>query len=777
MNRSKIDDERVIHSTAIVCPTCRSNEFYRDAQSGIVCIYCGLEMPNFLLESQEEAGHGRDEAEITFGARRLPRTGQKVKALRSTFRTSLSELFSIYQYCLILFVKELARLLSVNNTDQTELEHDMIITAKRLWSMYLQRWQKCPTACKIEGIFCKKFYNKTDNRFCVCEDPFFSENHPAFPTKPLLLGFLDLIVRIHRLSCVPADIVRFCDRGLLPFHNLWEALPESIRQPIEHSHYTRFFTLKHAGRLTPMNIWYHTTILAASLHVDIPPLNVPAVALSFIHGLGLPEDEVWPTYVQIAHLFEEDQGVAPLRGLQTDDIHHVEHIMIMVLFACLLCTTWSEWSLSTYTALDEFSVASLLHTSITDDDNIIEAIPNVTDMTDLDLELSRKLLPHICIQSRKVLSDVLRRHFQASKSTSSSSSSPSTSTLRPINRVILHLLDQLQVSIMHHEEGHQSKGNLTEKISQLFPQHAEIPTKSSDFPNYFSESIPPEPITYSHQLLFHAWLSKEDRAYLRVLDGRPTQRIGHARAKDGHNPIRHYTSYARHTEDSTGRRPLSYTLLLERAAKYLYIPPLLLQQGLDAIDRQVAHLIIEEQEKIVLQPMSDTADGAAHDPHLWQRIAGMANARYARQYLHSKIQNIRNKEEQEIIERAARHQSEGANPSRTMEQLEAEEVKKFARYRDKTAKWLPMLHAMYLSGEIDRTFGLASSPPEKSETTKAEGLASSTAHVNRGLSLSDDEDEDDDEEQTSEQDSSSSDRASSVNDIAGLDDADLDEEY
>ena len=282
MNRSQINNDGVLRSTTIICPSCRSNEFYRDAQSGIVCIYCGLEMPNFLLESQEEAGRGDEEGEVVFGSRRLLRTAQKAKVQRSTFRVSVAELLSIYQYCLILMTKELARLLSVNDAQAASLEADFLHTAKSLWVEYLGRWKNCPTPCKIEGIFYKHFFTSSNNRFCRCGSPFDVSNHPCFPTKPLLLGFLGLILRLHRSSCIPADLVRFCDRGLLPYHNLWESLPEHVRQPIEHSHYTRFFTLKHPGRLTPMNVWYHVTSLADALRIALPPLNTPAVALSLI---------------------------------------------------------------------------------------------------------------------------------------------------------------------------------------------------------------------------------------------------------------------------------------------------------------------------------------------------------------------------------------------------------------------------------------------------------------------------------------------------------------
>eukprot|EP01033_Poteriospumella_lacustris_P005965 gene5965-4287_t len=749
MNRSQINNDGVLRSTTIICPSCRSNEFYRDAQSGIVCIYCGLEMPNFLLESQEEAGRGDEEGEVVFGSRRLLRTAQKAKVQRSTFRVSVAELLSIYQYCLILMTKELARLLSVNDAQAASLEADFLRTAKSLWVEYLGRWKNCPTPCKIEGIFYKHFFTSSNNRFCRCVSPFDVSNHPCFPTKPLLLGFLGLILRLHRSSCIPADLVRFCDRGLLPYHNLWESLPEHVRQPIEHSHYTRFFTLKHPGRLTPMNVWYHVTSLADALRIALPPLNTPAVALSLIHGLGLPEDEVWPTYVQVAHLWEDCDGVAPLVGLQPHGQHDAEAVMVAVLFACLLCAAWTDWSLSSYAALAELSVFAAAQRDATIGggggggvlrSDFIEAVPSPVDAADVDVDVPRKLLPTFLRQSRLLLSDVQRRHTAlpaaqaeaptaaaapvtaaAAEESAGADAAATTTTaataaaataplhrdaatqLRPVNSVVLHLLEQLQATWLSEGGGgggSHRDSSFVQRASQLFPHHAEAASGAgaagaAGAARYFSKSVAPEAVVYSGQWLYASWLSREERRYLRVLDGRPTHRVVQRRAADaGHSHLRHFASFARHSDDATGQRPRPFTLLVERAAKFLYAPPLLLQLGLDALDRQVAQLVVEEQGGLLLappppplktEPQSQPPQPPPHDPQIARRIASAASLRWARSRRAQQLQT-------QI--RAAEQRAFAATDADGRPTNEARDSQRFARYRDRSAKWLPLLHAL-----------------------------------------------------------------------------------
>lgn len=726
MNQSQIDNTGVLRTDAIACPNCRSNEFYRDAQSGMVCIHCGLEMHNFLLESQEEAGQGGDGADITFGARHLLRTAQKLKILRSTFRAPLVELLSIYQYCLIVMSKEIAQLLSPDEIRGVQLQELLLDTTRSLWETYLSQWQKSSSPCRMEGIFCKQFFNKTDDRFCVCSDPTQNLQHPVFPTKPLLLGFISLAIRILRLSCIPADLVRFCDRGLLTYHNLWDALPLEVRQPIEHSHYTRFFTLKHHGRLTPINIWYHTTSLAHSLDIVLPSLNAPAIALSFIHSLGFPEDEVWPTYVQLAHLHETN--IAPLVGLESMDVHYPEEIMVVVLLSCMMCNTWTEWSLSAYTALSEMK----------DHPSTITALPNPVDFVDLDQELPRKWLPVFLKQSRLVLSDIQRKHFQAGQ-TSTANSGAIPPTLRPLNRVILHLLrEKLEIS----DDGKLQGDLFPQGFAQLIAPESDDEVGNDE--HAYADSMPIEKVVFCNRLMYYHWLSVEDKTFLRMLDGRPSRTIQQPSGQKSSPPLRHFTSHARHAEDVSGRRSVAFNLLVERAAKYLFVPPLLLQHGLDALDRQISSLIFDEQGNLMLQAETETqeVDGrnidvsfVYHDKHLSQRVASMAQWKTADRRLRRKFhQQLREQQEAAAIEADA-------------------EVKMYARYREKTANWLPMLHEMYLSGEINQL--LSDDEDEESAAAKMAGNIGNTRKINNRDSESEDEETEDSEPSSTDSDSRS----------------------
>lgn len=59
------------------------------------------------------------------------------------------------------------------------------------------------------------------------------DSSTVLPTKPLLLGFLYLAVRLLRDVCIiPQDIVRWCEQGLLSYTTLWFSLPLEMKAAV-----------------------------------------------------------------------------------------------------------------------------------------------------------------------------------------------------------------------------------------------------------------------------------------------------------------------------------------------------------------------------------------------------------------------------------------------------------------------------------------------------------------------------------------------------------------
>jgi hypothetical protein len=206
----------------------------------------------------------------------------------------------------------------ISSTDQEykaqyekELSNRLLSTCKLIWMKYLEVWRSTNnTTCQFMDAF------DQTSRTCQCKVGQFA--HPLYPTKPLLLAIVYLTLRIERLDITTADIVRWCERGLLPYTNLWECIPDKFKQSlgqaigggsgiggiggifgsgtrgggvrggvrggIEIAHkaaierYRWIFTANHAGQsnashfITTANLWFHTVHLAQSIHMQIDPL-------------------------------------------------------------------------------------------------------------------------------------------------------------------------------------------------------------------------------------------------------------------------------------------------------------------------------------------------------------------------------------------------------------------------------------------------------------------------------------------------------------------------
>jgi hypothetical protein len=167
------------------------------------------------------------------------------------------------------------------------------------------------------------------------------------PSKPLILGFVNLACRILRTWVIPGDIVRWCQNGALPILNLWASpfLTDSDRAKLTEAGkaWRRVFTKQYfTSHLLPTvsNISFHTHMLANMLKVPVPPLNAPLIARRMINAMGLPED-VWLLYNRITRMHRMLE--APPQYLRSYKQHHAENIIVALLVASKLTPGWTYW--------------------------------------------------------------------------------------------------------------------------------------------------------------------------------------------------------------------------------------------------------------------------------------------------------------------------------------------------------------------------------------------------------------------------------------------------
>jgi hypothetical protein len=316
-----------------ICSSCQGDDYYEDAQGGIICKYCGIQSQDYIAESHEAFEEGMVTAQSQgHSIRRHTFVGSKQKVKKKQFEPELLDYLLVYQYALQMICNSAFRLIIGAEGSQDSSQYSHIL--KDLWIKYLEAWRNADSSCQISFAFQRE-------GACNCKSEKF--NHPVFPTKPLLLGFLYLVIRMHRLDIIIADIIRWIERGLIPYMSLWDCLPENYQRKIQKS-YRKAFTIQHNhnyGSITPMNIWFHTCTLAESLEIELPPLNGPLIGFAIIKSLGLPE-EVRINFTKITHLFTT---AVPLDKADIIHEHYIEYIATLVLLACFMTNDWLLWNL------------------------------------------------------------------------------------------------------------------------------------------------------------------------------------------------------------------------------------------------------------------------------------------------------------------------------------------------------------------------------------------------------------------------------------------------
>ena len=256
---------------------------------------------------------------------------EKLAAPKST--VELDEYLLVLQKIFQMYVKAAKEISGVE---------DVGIVAKRLWFLYLEKWNRLggqmmpDLSGPSEGT--SGSYNKTkdnnnnnndnnnddnniiniknndnnndnnDNNNIITaavsdgdnEAPQHPSHHPVLltPSRPLLLGLLNLSFRILRSWVTPHDLIRWSYDGIIPYDKAFEYLPKHIQQQISsksklHTYILKQVTGKYcATEVSPLNVLFHTLELGNMLQVQVPPLNSALISRSMMTSLGLPTSVV-----------------------------------------------------------------------------------------------------------------------------------------------------------------------------------------------------------------------------------------------------------------------------------------------------------------------------------------------------------------------------------------------------------------------------------------------------------------------------------------------------
>jgi len=314
------------------CQNCQSQEFFENDIGSLICVFCGVEAADVLIEELSE------DEKIGMGGRRETRIrGSRVRADEEL--ASADDLLEVHQYCLQLFAHKVHKL-------APDLGSKFMQIVEDVWFRYIEK----VTPLKHEIIAMKNVSSRTpwidrkDNKKRELV-----EGVPR-PSKFLFMGLIYLVCRMQRHWIIPSTLARWCIDGSIPYLALWEAIPLTIKSKLTrrksyvYNPYITFFNSEHLSSTmmpTPHNILFHANFLADYLHISIPPLNAPLVARCLCIQLGLP-DEVWNLYARISNLVTHEQ---PLDYLDPIGEHQSERVMAALLVATKLSHRWMEWCL------------------------------------------------------------------------------------------------------------------------------------------------------------------------------------------------------------------------------------------------------------------------------------------------------------------------------------------------------------------------------------------------------------------------------------------------
>lgn len=389
---SQSQTEGIRNQKLLQCRVCKSTNFDEDDETGfMICNDCGAQALEYTQESFAlEDGNAATKHNGRLNFKRLTsKSKQRVKSeniLKNSFDIDLTEFLSAYQYSLKFLAEHLAVVADLSNT------HELLGELKSLWLAYLNAFRK----------------NNVNMTSLLLHT---NSNHDVIfkflpPSGTLLLGFLYFACRLLRLWVTPADLVKWCTQGDLPYYRLFTMLPPDKKRMLANN--SKFmFQLE---VMSPTLIFYHTVKISELIGKTIPQLNTPLIAKTFILGLGLPS-EVWDVYVKISCLFTAGD---PFHGLESWNEHYSENIMASIIIACKFCR-WTEWSITTveealktnYSNSNFLSIRSRrknISKSISIDTITESVVPLQIPLSMSELDyVSRMRLPELLGKMKKVL--------------------------------------------------------------------------------------------------------------------------------------------------------------------------------------------------------------------------------------------------------------------------------------------------------------------------------------------------------------------------------------
>lgn len=575
------------------CENCNSTSFFEDDDGTFSCKICFTKTLNFIKETNDV----EDGAIITQSGGRYRNTYvKKAKIIKKSIQEELPDLkdfLSIYQSCIQILIYSSLKIIKLSYKDNEKLINGQDFdsfsqlytnTMKDLWQKYLKKWLQCKSECNISYAFSNISVN---GNTCLCKMD--ERNHPFFPTKPLLLGFLALNIRILRLDILPTDICKWIERGLIPYSNIWEALPDDVRNKVpkkykfilnrNHKDYNNF--------PSPMNIFFHMENLSIDLDIPLPPLNAPSIAYGIIKSLQLPS-HVWVTYVKISQLFTM---ATPLLGLETIDQHSHEWVMAAVILSCLLSKGWTNWeyqylykeSKSDYYYFNKNLRDNLNRDSDDEeevnDEDVPECIPEPQSLEDLN-QLPRHQLFKFISQIRRILPTM--------KTTQAESFNEDYNLF---NNAMDSFLNKTFFNIEKEDENNDNNDTDYE-----LSQGKKSNTERFQFLNSeLSKTLKLNKVFYTNNLIFNKNLSKAEKNYFKklnpdIINLNSTSKLTNFSA---------FISYSNSTDDVTGHYIYPYKILLERASLYLYTYPIVLLKLVEKLDAQISQLVFDGDVKEV----------------------------------------------------------------------------------------------------------------------------------------------------------------------------------
>lgn len=329
------------------CFSCRSSSFYEDDNGNMCCNDCGTQSQDYLPETFDQNDNPLQlHANAKFIQKKF--SLKRKRLVRSD--AEVIDFLEVYQYSLRLIAQSICNICGISTHKQFI---DMI---GDFWFNYLNAWSCCSYSM-IDA-----FSRHTDEDFDQSNFDYFSgddevgnlfdedgsnkkisNKHPLYPSKPLMLGFAYLAIRTLRLGIIPADLVRWCLEGKIPYNSLWEIIPFSIKSKLA-SKNKYLFHIYHSGKtkiVSTTNIFFHTVCLSKTLKLSLPSLNAPLIARNFITFLGLPQI-VWIHFIEISQILSNSE---PISTLNCYEQNYPEQVMAAVLVACKMTRGWSNWRL------------------------------------------------------------------------------------------------------------------------------------------------------------------------------------------------------------------------------------------------------------------------------------------------------------------------------------------------------------------------------------------------------------------------------------------------